>query len=998
MPIPSKHIGRSQSWDAAGWYEGNWENESSFDYQRPPGRRNSLTYGGEGVWYEQPTQRPHDIILQGGAEMKQEPYPYQEPVFHQGPLRKGSVPDFAYYDRQPTMSARSSLPPQDYYSDPSLAARSPKDPRYYRDHMINRPLPNYGRLAWDQMQVRSPAPHEASRMYRDPMTKMVPEAQRIRNRDPSHARYGVEPPMPRYGAEPPAFLNRPAYNDTVDRSIDAAANRQVTPTCLVVDPNSTAAPDGSINRGYGPVRETVGAKAPYDSCETATTPSQTQVPPPFPGQDIKRNVDPEFLALLRSEGVSESTLNALLQQGFDSPSMLAMMEENDIKSVAPNLGQARVLSRIAHIYKAEMQMQRQDRKTTIIRPRHRSNSFSHRSELLQNEYAMHPATSPMADGAVMHPPAAASMQPVSPRVAEITRRPSSAPTQHLLETATYPASGLPHQGAPFLLNSGYSASGPCNMHTRQATGYSAPAGIAMNALQTNPHPSPKTAYSTTYTVPMELMKRERNPPLSPMHSPHNSPQLIRKQGTQMEPNLVSAGPSFPMQHSPYQKTTRRTGPPVIVSTMASPEPSIRPQIMNGPMHPRPLVALLDGRDCTVEMPILKDLATVAFCDAQSTQEIHEKVLNEAIGAMMYHTITLTREDLEKFKALRVIVRIGSGYDNIDIKAAGELGIAVCNIPSAAVEETADSTMCHVLNLYRRNTWLYQALREGTRVQSVEQIREVASGAARIRGETLGLIGFGRTAQAVAVRAKAFGFNVIFYDPYLQDGIERSLGVQRVYTLQDLLYQSDCVSLHCNLNEHNHHLINDFTIKQMRQGAFLVNTARGGLVDEKALTQALKEGRIRGAALDVHESEPFSFAQGPLKDAPNLICTPHTAWYSEQASLEMREAAATEIRRAITGRIPESLRNCVNKEFFVTTAPWSVIDQQAIHPELNGATYRYPPGMVSVTPGGIPAAMEGIIPGGIPVTHNLPTVAHPSQAPSPNQPSKHGDNREHPNEQ
>ncbi|TTC29611.1 C-terminal-binding protein 2 [Bagarius yarrelli] len=311
---------------------------------------------------------------------------------------------------------------------------------------------------------------------------------------------------------------------------------------------------------------------------------------------------------------------------------------------------------------------------------------------------------------------------------------------------------------------------------------------------------------------------------------------------------------------------------------------IRPQILNGPMHPRPLVALLDGRDCTVEMPILKDLATVAFCDAQSTQEIHEKVLNEAVGAMMYHTITLTREDLEKFKALRIIIRIGSGYDNVDIKAAGELGIAVCNIPSAAVEETADSTMCHILNLYRRNTWLYQALREGTRVQSVEQIREVASGAARIRGETLGLIGF-------AVRAKAFGFSVIFYDPYLQDGLERALGVQRVYTLQDLLYQSDC-------------------------GAFLVNTARGGLVDEKALAHALKEGRIRGAALDVHENEPF----------------------------------------------------------------------------------RFPPGIVGVAPGGITAAMEGMVPGGVPVTHSLPSVTHPSQAPSPNQPSKHGESREHLTEQ
>lgn len=100
----------------------------------------------------------------------------------------------------------------------------------------------------------------------------------------------------------------------------------------------------------------------------------------------------------------------------------------------------------------------------------------------------------------------------------------------------------------------------------------------------------------------------------------------------------------------------------------------RGPIPNGPMPARPLVALLDGRDCSVEMPILKDVATVAFCDAQSTQEIHEKVLNEAVGALMWHTITLTKEDLEKFKTLRIIVRIGSGVDNVDIKAAGELGM------------------------------------------------------------------------------------------------------------------------------------------------------------------------------------------------------------------------------------------------------------------------------------------------------------------------------------
>jgi C-terminal binding protein len=147
-----------------------------------------------------------------------------------------------------------------------------------------------------------------------------------------------------------------------------------------------------------------------------------------------------------------------------------------------------------------------------------------------------------------------------------------------------------------------------------------------------------------------------------------------------------------------------------------------------------------------------------------------------------------------------------------------------------------------------------------------------------------------------------------------------------------------------LNEHNHHLINDFTMKQMRPGAFLVNTARGGLVDEQALAVALKDGRIRAAALDVHESEPFSIAASPLKDSQNVICTPHSAFYSDQSITELREMAAGEIRRAIVGRIPESLRNCVNKEYFTTS---NVGDS-------NGSRYpRYQlPPVLAPTTGGI----------------------------------------------
>lgn len=386
--------------------------------------------------------------------------------------------------------------------------------------------------------------------------------------------------------------------------------------------------------------------------------------------------------------------------------------------------------------------------------------------------------------------------------------------------------------------------------------------------------------------------------------------------------------------------------------------AVRGPLPSGPVNPRPLIALLDGRDCFVEMPILKDVATVAFCDAQSTQEIHEKVLNEANGALLYHHITLSRDDLKKFKSLRIIVRLGTGVDNIDVKAAGELGIAVCNVPGYGVEEIADSTMCLILNLYRRTFWLANMIRDGKKVAGPEALREAASGSARIRGDTLGIVGLGRIGTAVALRAKVFGFNIVFYDPYLHDGIEKAFGITRVYTLQDLLFQSDCVTLHCSLNEHNHHLINEYTIKHMRPGAFLINTARGGLVDESALATALKDGRIRAAGLDVHESEPFSLLASPLKDCPNVICTPHSAFYSDQSINEVREMAASEMRRAVIGRIPESLRNCVNKEYFSSAASEGV----------NGGRYpRYqlPPGTQMLTAASIHSSSDS----------SHPSVAH-----------------------
>jgi C-terminal binding protein len=367
------------------------------------------------------------------------------------------------------------------------------------------------------------------------------------------------------------------------------------------------------------------------------------------------------------------------------------------------------------------------------------------------------------------------------------------------------------------------------------------------------------------------------------------------------------------------------------------------QSIQQPQH-RPLVALLDGRDCSVEMPILKDIATVAFCDAQTTNEIHEKVLNEAHAALLYNTINLNRDDLLKFKALKLIVRIGVGYENVDIKAAADLNISVCNVPGYCVEEVADSTLSMILSLYRRTHWLATNVQQkilnskqqfllqqqsnpvspSIAATTPEQTREVANGCVRIRGETLGLIGFGKVGIAVAQRAKCFGFNICFYDPNVNEGYEKAFGgLTRCSNLNELLQQSDCISLHASLNETSYHMLNENTFKLIKNSCFLVNTAQAGLIDENSLAQVLKDGKLKAAAIDHFESDAFNPLNGSLKDAPNLIVTPHTAFYSDQSSKEMRELAAQEVRRGLLNKMPNSLRNCVNKEFLTNSNSTSI---------------------------------------------------------------------------
>uniref|UniRef100_A0AC34QHK1 THAP-type domain-containing protein n=1 Tax=Panagrolaimus sp. JU765 TaxID=591449 RepID=A0AC34QHK1_9BILA len=339
-------------------------------------------------------------------------------------------------------------------------------------------------------------------------------------------------------------------------------------------------------------------------------------------------------------------------------------------------------------------------------------------------------------------------------------------------------------------------------------------------------------------------------------------------------------------------------------------------MMNRFAGSKPLIALLDGRDCSIEMPLLKDICTVAFCDAQATSEIHEKVLNEAVAAFMWNTIKLEKADLQKFKALKVLVCLSPDVGNVNLDAASELGIAVCNIPGVCLDEIADSTMSLILNLFRRTHWIARSIESGKPAHTIEQIRDLSSGTRRVRDSTLGIIGLGQTGSAVVARAKAFGFNIIAYDPYVTDGTEKIFGIERCETLESLLKRADCISLHCPLNSETAQIINEDSLKKLKAGAFIVNAGRPELIHEAALISALRSGHVKAAALDTQHLGDMA-ATLPLSLGGQLINTGRTSGLSDEAAHELRATAAKELRRALMGRIPQDLRFCVNKERIIS---------------------------------------------------------------------------------
>jgi len=323
------------------------------------------------------------------------------------------------------------------------------------------------------------------------------------------------------------------------------------------------------------------------------------------------------------------------------------------------------------------------------------------------------------------------------------------------------------------------------------------------------------------------------------------------------------------------------------------------------MPERLTVLIADFLDETgIESAVLGDLAEFVMARATDESQI-APYLPAADAIMLFHNLTgLGEATFARATRCRGLVRAGVGYNNVDLEAATRHGVLVCNVPDYGTEEVADHAIMLLLALVRRLVPSHEAIRAG------RWDRRTAEGAPRLRGKIFGIVGCGRIGTATALRARALGLDVVFYDPHLRQGMDKALGIRRVYRLEELLEQSHFVSLHCYLDAGSRHLINARTIARMRPGAILINTARGPVVEEDALLEALESGRIAAAGLDVVEREPLE--NEGLRNHPNVLFTPHTAFYSAEGYTELRTKTAEEVRRLLLREPPRNPVNVVNR--------------------------------------------------------------------------------------
>jgi len=300
----------------------------------------------------------------------------------------------------------------------------------------------------------------------------------------------------------------------------------------------------------------------------------------------------------------------------------------------------------------------------------------------------------------------------------------------------------------------------------------------------------------------------------------------------------------------------------------------------------------------------------------SASAISDESFARADALLVWHKLPIDSTVIPKLSNCRIVMRAGVGYDHIDLEACGAAGLPVCNTPDYGTAEVADHAIALTLALKRGLLFYHDRLRR----DPVGSFRpDGAPGMTRHRGQVFGIVGLGRIGTAAALRAKAFGFRVMAYDPFIPAGQQIAVGVERCGSLKDLLGQADVVSVHAPLTPETQGMIGQDALAAIKPGAFLVNTARGAIVDANAVLAALKENRLAGAALDVLASEPPDVDDPLIKAysadeewlSGRLLLTPHAAWFSDESCHDARRLSTERMAAFLeSGR----LDCCVNAEF------------------------------------------------------------------------------------
>lgn len=320
--------------------------------------------------------------------------------------------------------------------------------------------------------------------------------------------------------------------------------------------------------------------------------------------------------------------------------------------------------------------------------------------------------------------------------------------------------------------------------------------------------------------------------------------------------------------------------------------------MSTPPVPSPNIVITDCDHADIE-PESRVFAEAGFDVKLAECETSDDVVEQARDAdgIINQYAPIDESVLAALERCKVVVRYGVGVDTVDVDAASRQGVWVVNVPDYGVEEVSDHALAMMMNLFRGVGQFDRAVRAGT--WDVNMIHQLY----RVSNLTVGVLGCGRIGAAFARKARCLGMSVLGYDV---SGVPEELvraGVEQA-DFNELLTSSDAISLHLPLTEKTHHLIGAEQFRQMKPRTYLINTARGGLVDSAALLEALNEGAIAGAALDVLETEPPEKGDA-LVSHERVVNTPHAAWYSEESYEALKAGAAREVVRVLTGEPPYS---------------------------------------------------------------------------------------------